>query len=288
MLDPVEMFTCPGKLLFASTFATGVKMAPWQVRGAQINQQIVGTDSETGFTWPDDLPGPNVKGFQPMVAADTKNPDSYTRQSIIPYQDKGNVLYQEVTRDDPNFQAKSRSNYIMDAPVPDQLYMLYEMQLQPNLAEILSAGEKSYNWFQIWETKNAPDGIVDHNQSYRYGVYLIWRKAQQRLEWVVRAQLYPGHETMEEVDWEYKRGTPLPLGEFFRFGVFYRQRPDSEGRLFVHVNDEVICDHRGRTMINDAFADKLNVVKLYTDVGHLEAHNMRVYSMTSSIELWGL
>jgi hypothetical protein len=294
MENPLNMFLCPGRPVFRSAFGDGVVMGPWTKKGDQLNMQILGTDDETGFTWPDDLPGPNVKGFQPMVHADAENPGEFTLQRIIPHPDAeegGRVLYLEVTKDDPDFQGNSRSNYIIDDPIPPQLYMKYRMWLPPNLTEILNAGGRNYNWISLWETKNAPgEGDPDeHNQSYRYNTGLIWKKSIGKLVWHCQGQVMPGHEEYQETDWEHvNQHAPVPLGEWFEFGVFYRQSPDRDvGRFFVHVNDFGVFDVKNRTMTTGR-GNKLNLFKLYTNNSHLEAHGLKVYSMFDWVELYGV
>jgi len=271
-------------LLFASGFENDVVIEPEYRAGGQWWQEITGTDRSTGFTWPDDLPAPPI-GFQPLVAADTPDPSAYTFNRIIlapgPRGDLSRVLHQEVTRDDPDL-GTVRSNYLLDPKDVEEAYTRCWVYLQPDLLEVMSAGDVPYKWRQLWEMKCAPDALTPDGfgWSYRYNVTLVYR-ASQGLFFRAQSEV----RGLNITDWVYENDAiPVPRGEWFLFEVYFRQSA-SDGRFVVKIDGTTLCDHHGRTMVTER-GNKWNLVKCYTDTQHLEQNGRSAWQRVDDLEVW--
>jgi hypothetical protein len=258
--------------LFASGFSEDVMVDPEYIRWNQWVGLISGVDNTTKSDWDQlgDTLSVDVLGFQPLVHADTPNPEEYTVNKIIDAPDRfgktNKVLMQLVLKDDPNMGSLSRSNYLLNPnPGRTQGYQSSWIYLQPDLLEKISANG-IWGWRQLWEMKCATHGIPgDFSWTFRYYVTITWNQ-NDGLHWRLEGQ-NEEHYGTNETEWAYKPQTRVPVGEWFQFEVFWKSG-ENDGRFWVRLHGkggDVLCDHTGRTIHSPEFpAAKWNLMKCYT------------------------
>jgi hypothetical protein len=238
---------------FASGFE-GVKIEGPITSEFRIAHGIRGTDSKTGYTWPDDLLGFNFRPahFRYAINPD-KNIDDYVKTSIQPIIGPDgkmtDALYQEIKKNDLDTTPISRNNYMMWPDAGEdykQLYIGYWIKLQPNLEDILNFD--AYQWHMHMEWKEI-------NDTYRWNLQINRDGNDSPLFWKSTGQIgipdAPLTEkwVRENVDWEIiNKNVRVPLGKWFYLEVYWERDPIN-GRVWVAVDGETIADHYGRTML---------------------------------------
>jgi hypothetical protein len=229
---------------------------------------IRGTDSKTGYTWPDDLPGFDFRPahFRYNVLPD-KNIDDYVKSRIESVVGpKGNItktLYQEIKKNDPDTAPISRTNYMMwpdEGEDYKQLYIGYWIKLQPDLEDILNFD--TWQWHMHMEWKEIDD-------TYRWNLQINRDGNNSPLFWKSTGQIgipdgpVTKKWTRENVDWEIiNKDVPVLLGKWFYLEVYWERDP-SDGRVWVAIDGETIADHRGRTMLTNPIRG-FSPFKVYT------------------------
>lgn len=263
LLLPGAAVSAPvGTLLFRSGFEDGVVLGPPFIRGGQQWQTILGTDSESGFSW-SDLPG-EILGFQPLLAPGS---DALSRVQnwIVTAPGRSGlstrVLLQVVLADDPEFPGTSRSNYLFrpDERMTDAVQSSW-IFLQPNLREAMAGPGVTYNWRQVWEAKCALNDVGA--PSFRTSVSIAYTP-RLGLHWRVVGEHSPIEGKGEPEFGFVDEDIDVPAGRWFLFEVRLKQHP-TEGRFTCRVDGQTLCDWSGKTM-DESFVDKWNLVKLYTD-----------------------
>ena len=256
------------KLLFKSGFE-GVSIN-YVTSYGQWWGKMSGTDTVTGYTWPDDLPGDGA--FQPNLRVDPRGqtcadartnnnnrvPDvatlnQYIEEKIVSVNGPfgpTQALYVNVKKGGANQGCSSvRSNFVIfvhpDEPLNKQGYIKYWLKLQDNLETVMKEGSR---WRLVIEWKASDE--------YRFSLNIGY---QDKLYW------YAEGKFNYKLDWKaFNTNTPVPVGEWFLFEVFYKLDP-TDGRLLVIVDGQTIIDYTGRTK-SKAPVNRWFIFKDYT--GH--------------------
>jgi len=232
-------------LLFKSGFEGDISIA----KAVDGYRAIIGTDSETGFSWPIDILG--AKGSSLHFIDD----DNY--QAV-------NSEIQTVTGHDgkPSKVLYSVENYVRDATqnpyeildITDgrkDLYIKYWIKLD---ADSLSQVDKWRTFFE-WKTKDYADGSGFRLISFIYtdddGVpYWHWQ----------------GDKNPETPIWEIdNRDIPVPKNEWFLTEFFWHWSESGDGRALWKINGKVVGDHRGATTRNSKPIDFIMLTQIYGD-----------------------
>jgi hypothetical protein len=166
-----------------------------------------------------------------------------------------------------------------------QLYMSYWMKLPPYFLDFLSSGDSTHIvWLDLWEFKTyqlpACEGFGIGGHDSRISCVINYRgccndppRCFPGFHWSVSQDTMTtatcvndgtiprvfGDITCDDV-------VPIPIDTWFKFEVFWKQAPDTTGRIWVRVNGSVICDRHTWTYREPGlFCHKWNIFKNYTD-----------------------
>lgn len=265
------------KLLFKSNFGAGVSVdAPhgYYTNGHGAWQSIIGTDSETGFTWPIKALGAQFSGIQ-LITMDVVTPatiGNYITNTIQPViGPKGtlvNELFQNVKIKGPVGSAGSQAPFIVTRPinigdVPD-LYISYWFKHPADLAAKLDPMVSSGNWRVQFEFKTG--GYEDTgNGDYRIATNIL-KGTDGKLYWLNMGDNKANAPLDPVTYWTVRNfDVPVPVGRWFKFEVFWHRSSGSDGRYWAAVDGQVIVDRFGpnmgeyklpinRIMINNAYS----------------------------------
>lgn len=263
------------KRLFRSDFS-GVFLYPAYTQGGQWWQHLGGP----GWSG---LPGTPF-GFQPMVAA-KNDPTAFVRELITRHDGPNgrpqDVILQLVMADDPDFQGIARSNYFFqpDAPMFPVAYQRSAIYLQPNLVDVMTPPDLSYNWRTIWELKYQPYPNT-FTPAFRLGVNICHNR-QHGVHWRASGQ----HDGTGEFEFHVvdPGAIAVPAGRWFELEVLVKQH-ESDGRFVVAIDGDVLVDWRGLTMVPGYAAHKWNPMKCYANLPKgLGIH----WQYVTDLELWG-
>ncbi|MGH8707229.1 MAG: exosortase-associated protein EpsI, B-type [Burkholderiales bacterium] len=275
----------PAKLLFSSGFEGATALGgPTDCYLTGCWQDISGTDSTTGFTWPPRIWGGGAR-FQllpdgPVAPADI---GKYMSAQIKTVRGRNGtptrVLHSEITQKIPG--ASTQNVFVMrPAREEGDLYLSYWMRLQPDLAEKMNP----QNWRSIFAWKTAGDyRVTAYVASWEDGCEGIKRKGA--LFWDVRGDndanggFPPDGEKIEF--WKVQNcSIAVPVDTWFKFEVFWHRSSGADGRVWMAVNGQVIADRRGPNMgVNNA---RINRIFIPTYTG-ADPH---IHQWVDDLEIW--
>ena len=230
-------------LLFKSSFNDIIvdKTVSW-------NHHLRGTDAETGFTFPDDLPGNPGEHFFNYVIGDTENYFEYANAEVVStigYDGNlTNALYIEYIKDDTTFISNSRVQYAMygninsSSPVQkmNQGYVKYRIKKFFDHDDT-----ESGDWSLPFELKDMND------DGFRVGLY-FYGTTTTTPYWVAKGQYMLDGGLGDDV-WQVDNyDIPVPENEWFDLEVFWYGHHDSNlGKFKVAVNNQVVFDITDQT-----------------------------------------
>ena len=281
--------TKPSNLLFWSGFEGALSLTtPNNCYANGCFQQLTGTDSSTGDSWPFSLKGGTTQ-FQ-LLANSTTYPTSSTIGSWM-YNELRNVvghkgnqtkaLYQEVRQsgccgtDSQGGGSTQDPMLVQPGSEPGDIYMSKWIMLQPDLLDKLRAGDAWRTIFEWKEGKTGDDG------AFRVTLSAVAYNGTP-LTWDVRWDNLAGPVSTREEYWrKFNSSVPVPVGEWFKLEVFWHRSTGSDGRVWFAVNGQVIDDHYGRTIgdtnapINRIFASQLYSGSVYP-----------IYQWMDDVQVW--
>jgi hypothetical protein len=120
-----------------------------------------------------------------------------------------------------------------------------------------------------------------NNGDYRLEVYVLTFGGGTPY-WAVLADNNAGGGAPPFNSWVVENRTvPVPVGAWFKFEIFWHRSRGADGRVWVAVNGNVICDHSGPNM--GALYLPINRIMmpiLYT------GSRMPVYQWIDDLEIW--
>jgi hypothetical protein len=260
--------------LFSSGFeGASALMAPSGFYGTGAWQGLVGTDSVTGFAWPPNIWGGGATQFQLLVDAPVNalTIDNYMVNQIQTVTGRnGNptrVLYSEIKQSgccgaNPQGGGPTQDPFMIQ-PAGEQgdLYISYWFKFQPDLVQKMTP----QNWRTFFEWKTAGD--------YRVNIYVVsWGggcggvKPNGPLYWQIRGDNEANGGLPYQEFWKVENcSNAVPVGEWFKFEVFWHRSSGADGRVWVAVNGQVIADHYGPNKgINNAPINRIMLTNLYS------------------------
>jgi len=229
----------PATLLFASGFEADVQVDPPKAR------TLSGADRTSGYRWPADLPGAHDRAYFNYLVSRDKALSEFVETRIEtvpgPHGTPTRALYINVLKLDRDFKGTTRVQYNMfpggesAADRLQQMYVRYWLKLQPNLPDVLT-------WRLIMEWLNG---------DYRWGVY-IYRDKNDKTKpyWHVKGQYLkkPGRPNHWQVS---NKDVPVPLDTWFKFEVFWVHSAGPDGRVWVAIDGQTICDYKGPNKVRN-------------------------------------
>ena len=241
------------------------------------NPHISGTDLETGYTFPDDLPGNNSENYFNYVITDYTIYSDFVDtkiETVIGYD--GNLtkaLYIEFKEDDPSHSAYSRVQYMIfgdtnsNDPVQrmNKGYIKYMMKMHIDIDDV--------DWFLPFELKDTDD------DGFRIGLY-VYDPDSPTPYWVAKGQYMIDGNLGEDV-WQHDNyDIPVPQDEWFELEVFWYAHPDTnEGEFKVAINGEILFNVTNQTKDPD------HPNKMYY-LMPFKAYGATGYSWITDFEYW--
>jgi hypothetical protein len=299
--------TSSAKLLFRSGFEGATNIVPWtaeDIWGTGGFQGITGLDSTTGFSWPTNIwngwgGGGKILSLTDPVAVTPATIDSYLfnrLDSVTGHTGASSrTLYQEITRGQNGTESMGASvtqtqfQFLPGAEVPD-MYISYWIKLQPDLVEKMTnlpAGpgiSEGGTWRSVFGaktgTQNTWGGPAD-NGDYRIAAYIV-TYGNTRPYWRVSGDNVAGGNAPLVNNWDvYNKDVPVPVGQWFKFELYWHRSAGSDGRVWAAVNGQTIADHRGPNM----GAQNLPINRIMAPI--LYSHmRMPMYQWVDDIEVW--
>jgi hypothetical protein len=272
------------KLLFWSGFESGVSVAaPRDCYESGCWQDLVGTDSASGFTWP---PRIASGGGQFQVRSGTNSAPSPSTISNYIVNDihtvagrsggATRVLYTLMkqtgctgTASQEATSCSAQDPYLLQpTSEPGDLYISYWRKIDPTLAQKLVHG-----WHVLFEWKTTGDYRVIA-QIVNYGGVAPY--------WEIRADNVANGGLANQEFWRVNnRSVAVPLGEWFKFEVFWHRSPGSDGRVWMAVNGQKIVDKFGPNIgVNGNPINRIFLTQLYS------AASYPLEQWTDDIQIW--
>jgi uncharacterized protein YaiE (UPF0345 family) len=272
--------TPPSSLLFWAGYESATSLGSIAASDCWGNgcwQNIVGSDSATGYTWPPKVSGGSA-ALQLLAnpssgSIDQSSVGSYTWaqiQNVTGH--KGNstrALYQEIDQmGGGSTQAPFMINPAADVP---ELYISQWVKLQPDMLTKMAAG----TWRDLFEWKTyAPGADTD----YRVELAMVNYGGGTPI-WQMRGDGWVPSYT------EYWRiqntSVPVPIGQWFKLEVYWKRSSGSDGRVWMAVNGQVIGDHLGPNMgPANAPINRIMAAQLYSGSSY------PIYQWTDDLQIW--
>lgn len=268
------------QLLFSSGFEGSVRIAaPTDFSGTSGWQDIIGTDSVTGYSWPPSIWGGGGR-FQLLVDAPV------TEQTVGTYMT--NQIRDVVGRDGGQTRAlynaimqsgssgtggqgggSTQNPYVLlPASESGDLYIGYWIKFQQDL--VLKMTPQTWRVLFEWKTRGDYRVIC---QVVTYGGTPWWQ--------IIGDNNANGGLPYQRF-WEVQtKSVPVPIGEWFKFEAFWHRSAGNDGRVWMAVNGHVIADHAGPNVgVNGAAINRIMLTNLYTGGAY------PIYQWLDDVEIW--
>lgn len=267
--------TRPATLLFKSGFEEGVTLDPkFEMYPNGGWQDIGGVDSVTGFAWPPRIGVPATMRFQ-MIIGRAVEPDVMKRDYVEnriatvigPRGTPTRSLYQLIKSKGEGFCCTQDTFMLQPAGEPGDLYISFWIKLQPDLLE-----KNANSWKAFFEWKTRGDYRITTGITTRDGM----------ATWRFQGDNIANGKLPKEIFWRIENGDlPVPVGEWFKYEVFWHRSAGSDGRAWTAVNGTVIGDYRGPLMgVRGDPIDRIMIPNLYQ--GGAAPH----YQWVDDLEIW--
>ena len=279
---PPSSGTKPTSLLFWSGFEGTTAPGPIvDCYGNGCFQEIVGSDSWTGFTWPPKVNNGTAR-YQ-LISNSGSNPGP---TGI------GQYIYNQVqTVTGPKgTQTKAMLSHIAQSgccgtgtqgggstqapyhihPGSDvkEMYISQWVKLQPDMVEKMSFG----TWRDLFEVKTT-------DTDYRIELTIKVDAGNPKPYWMVRTDTYvPSHQDFWRI---YNKDVPVPVGQWFKLETYFKRSSGSDGRIWMAVNGRVLADRYGPTMgPNGSPINRIMVNQLYSGSAY------PIYQWVDNVQVW--
>jgi len=274
--------TKPASLIFWSGFENGVSMgAPRNCYSAGCWQDVLGTDALSGFSWPPKVGG---GGGQFQVRSGTTSTSStigsYITNSIDTVTGRTGaqtrVLHSRMyktgctgTSSQASTNCSAQDPYLLQptTDVPD-MYISFWRKIDPTLAQKLVNG-----WHVVFEWKSTGD--------YRIIAQIV-NYGGATPSWEMRADNVANGGLAFKEFWRVNnQAIKVPLGEWFKFEVFWHRSKGADGRVWMAVNGQKLVDKLGPNIgVNNNPIDRIFLMQLYS------AASYPLSQWTDDIQIW--
>jgi hypothetical protein len=273
----------PKGLLFWSGFE-GNDLAVGEPRdcyNAGCWQDLVGTDSVTGFSWPPRIAGGKA-AFQ-MRSGAAAIPDTISDyvvneiETVIGRTGRPTrALHTRMKQTGcTGTESQARTSCSAQVPYlvrpgrePGDLYISFWRKLQPDLLEKLVK-----SWHVVFEWKSAGD--------YRLIAQIV-NYGGARPYWEIRADNVANGGLPQQEFWRVNnRSVAVPIGEWFKFEVFWHRSDGPDGRVWMAVDGQKLVDKSGPNMgVNNAPIDRIMFMQLYSGASY------PLSQWTDDVQIW--
>jgi hypothetical protein len=258
-------------VLFKSSFEGSLLLGKPYDCGTSCWQDIKGSDSVTGYSWP-----PQIwrGGAKLQLLADTPvTPDTVStyvfneiQRVIGPRGQQTSVLYSEIRK---RGGGATQTPYLLTPPataLQGDLYVSYWIKLQPDLLERL--GSNSWRALFEWKT-SAQQRLITY----------VYTDGLNKPYWDLKADDLSGGEI--RTFWEIaNHAAPVPVGEWFKFEFFWHRSSQRDGRAWQAINGQVVFDHFGPLHGGNDPIDRIMLTQVYA------GGTVPKYQWVDDIEIW--
>jgi len=272
----------PPSLVFWSGFESGVSLgAPRDCYISGCWQDLLGTDSASGFSWPPRIGG---GGGQFQVRSGTNSAPSASTIANYIVNDIQTVsgrtgaptraLYTLMkqtgctgTASQDATDCSAQDPYLLQpTSEPADLYISFWRRLDPTLVEKLVHG-----WHVVFEWKTTGD--------YRVIAQVVTYSGSP--QWEIRADNVANGGLPQEIFWRVNPPLAVPIGQWFKFEVFWHRSAGSDGRVWMAVNGQKLVDKFGPNMgVNNNPIDRIFLTQLYS------AATYPLEQWTDDVQIW--
>jgi len=260
--------TKPASLLFWSGFESGVSVgAPRDCYSAGCWQDLLGTDSTTGFSWPPKIGGGG--GSYQVRSAIASTPTTITDYIVNDIQTttghtgaqtrvartviKKTGCSGTAAQDGANCSAQN-PYMLQPAKEPGDLYVSYWRKIDPTLLQKLIN-----SWHVVFEWKTSGD--------YRVIAQIVTYSGSP--QWEIRGDNFANGGLPTQVFWRSNPTARVPIGEWFKFEVFWHRSAGSDGRVWMAVNGQTLIDRRGSNIgVRNNPIDRIFLMQLYSGASY--------------------
>ncbi|UJP04775.1 MAG: polysaccharide lyase [Nitrosomonas sp.] len=250
--------TQAANLLFKSNYGAGVALGP--VYGFTENyawQDIIGTDKETGYSWPIKAFGAKYSGIHLWAyeTIDSTNVNDHIENMIRPVAGPDgatvNELFQSVKIKGPVGVAKALASLqvIRHWNIGDvnEAYITYWYKYEADFPDKLDSSISAGNWRSQfgWKTGGYENTYAG---DYRFFLNVIKGK-DGKLFWRIGGDNVANGPWDRVIDWtEDNKIVPVPVDKWFKFEVYWKRSGGSDGRFWAAVDGQEIVDRHGPNM----------------------------------------
>ncbi|HWL62081.1 MAG TPA: hypothetical protein VNQ32_04765 [Steroidobacteraceae bacterium] len=276
-------------------------LPPANCWGTGCWQDLVGLDSLTNFTWPTEVWGGGGKFMMlssPVTTSGTTMGNyMFNRLDRVTAHDgrDSTALFQQITQNAngtaPMGTSPMQNEFVfMPRDESSDMYVSYWMKLQPDLVEKMSnlpAGpgvSGGGTWRALFALKTGGQtswGEPADNGDYRIEAYVMTYGGGQPY-WVLLGDANAGGGAPATNAFRVEnRDVKVPVGDWFKFEIFWHRSGGSDGRVWMAVNGQVVADRRGANM--GAWNMPINRIMaplLYAGSA------MPVYQWIDEVEVW--
>jgi hypothetical protein len=233
-------------LLFKSGFESNVSLVP-SIYGYDDYKDLVGTDLETGYTWPLEVLGSSESGMH-YVDSDNYQAVETEIQTVIGH--NGTATKALYNIEHYNTDVTQCPYEILD--ITDgrkDLYVKYWMKIDA------TSIQQANMWRALFEykTKDYAAGTGFRLISY------IYKDATGAPFWHWQGDANPSNPVWE-ID---NRDIPVPVDEWFLTEYYWHWSEGSDGRALWKINGQVVGDHYGPTTRNSKPIDFIMLTQIY-------------------------
>lgn len=221
-------------------------------------QDIAGTDPSGKFG-PINVWGATKSGFDmiadvPVTASTLGNYVTTQIQQIAGPDGKTiPALFQNVKQSNAGSGGHTQNAFMIyrgkvdsgDKTDTGDAYYSYWFKFQPDLNTQLNAGSGSWRVMSEWKT-----GGMNNTWKGDYRILTsVIRDGSGRLYWNTQGDNNANYFTSVQRFWTVTNNTvPVPVGQWFKYEVFWHRSNGSDGRYWAAVNGQPIVDHWGPNM----------------------------------------
>ena len=274
----------PANLLFWSGFEGGVSVAPPRdCYSSGCWQDVVGSDSVSGFTWPPRIAG---GGGQIQVRSGTNSTPSaatitnYIVNDIQTITGRSGTATRALytlmkqtsctgTGSQGAIDCSAQDPYLLQPmSEPGDLYISYWRRIDPTLLQKLVNG-----WHVVFEWKTSGDYRV-LAQIVNYGGVTPY--------WELRADNNANGGLPLQEFWRVNnQSVAVPIGQWFKFEVFWHRSTGSDGRVWMAANGQKLVDKFGPNIgVNGSPIDRIFLTQLYS------AASYPLEQWTDDVQIW--
>jgi len=274
-----------GKLLFWSGFEDGVSVgAPRDCYAAGCWQSLLGTDSASGFTWSSSIAGMQATGFQVRAGTGANSTPSTITDYIVndiqtvtgrtgaATRAQHTVIKQTActgTASQNGVDCYAHDPFLLQpTSEPGDMYISFWRKLDPTLLQKLVNG-----WHVVFEWKTTGDYRVIA-QIVNYGGVTPY--------WQLSADNVANGGLPEQEFWRVNnQAVRVPIGEWFKFEVFWHRSKGADGRVWMAVNGQQLVDKSGPNYgVNGDPIDRIFLTQLYS------AATYPLEQWTDDVQIW--